>query len=114
MLDVIADGLDDSTAFIGIVNKKFIFMLRVSNACKSLESDGSIAAMTVQEIIRKLGGPVAVGRHLEIRSQAVSHWSTQNRIPAERVPQLVRLARKMRVKVTATQMRPDLDWAALK
>ncbi len=70
--------------------------------------------MSVSEIIRKLGGPVHLGRHLGIRSQAVSLWVRNNRIPAERVPDLERIARDMGVDVRAEDMRPDVSWGVLR
>ncbi len=70
--------------------------------------------MQVSQIIRELGGPVSIGRHLGIRSQAISLWIHKNRIPAERVPQLERLARQIGSRVRAEQMRPDVDWAVLR
>jgi len=70
--------------------------------------------MSVSEIIRQLGGPVSLGRHLGIRSQAVSLWVRNNRIPAERVPELERIARDAGVDVRAEQMRPDVNWGVLR
>lgn len=66
--------------------------------------------MNTRDIIKKLGGPVYVGWYLGINSQAVSHWSSKDRIPAARVPELMRLCNKLGVKITAKQMRPDIDW----
>lgn len=68
----------------------------------------------VSEIVRKLGGPVNIGRHLGIRSQAVSLWIRKDRIPAERVPQLERLARELGSDVRAEHMRPDIEWAVIR
>lgn len=68
----------------------------------------------VSEIVRKLGGPVNIGRHLGIRSQAVSLWIRKDRIPAERVPQLERLARELGADVRAEQMRPDIEWGVIR
>lgn len=70
--------------------------------------------MTVEKIIRSLGGPTIVGTHLGIRSQAVNHWMRLDRVPVDRVPALVRLARKRKVSLRAEQLRPDIDWAAVK
>lgn len=70
--------------------------------------------MTVKEIIRMLGGPVAIATYLDVRSQAVSLWSIKNRIPAERVPQLERRAKELGLPVRAEHMRPDIDWAVLR
>lgn len=70
--------------------------------------------MNVSEIIRKLGGPVRVGRQLGIRSQAVSLWIRADRIPAGRVPQLERMAREHGTDVRAEDMRPDIEWSVLR
>ena len=48
--------------------------------------------MDVSQIVRELGGPAYIGRQMGIRSQAISLWIRKNRIPAERVPDLERLA----------------------
>lgn len=73
-----------------------------------------LSRMKVRTFIQKLGGPVAVGNHLGIRSQAVSHWSAADVIPVSRVPALLRLARKLGVKVTAKQICPGVDWSVFK
>jgi len=70
--------------------------------------------MTVSEIIQSLGGPAAVGRHLGIRGQAVSHWMRKGQVPVDRVPSLVRLSKKLRRGLRADVIRPDIDWAAIK
>ena len=70
--------------------------------------------MNVSEIVKSLGGPVSIGRHLGIRSQAVSLWIRKDRIPADRVPQLERLARQLGSDVRAEQMRPDIEWAVIR
>ena len=70
--------------------------------------------MSVSDIVKQLGGPVSVGRHLHIRSQAVSQWIRKNRIPAERVPELIRFGRERGVELRAEQMRPDIDWSVLR
>lgn len=70
--------------------------------------------MDVREIIQTLGGPAAIARRLEIRSQAVSLWARANRIPLNRVCALERMARELGVHVRAEQMRPDVEWAVLR
>ena len=70
--------------------------------------------MNVSEIVKSLGGPVSIGRQLGIRSQAVSLWIRKDRIPADRVPQLERLARQLGSDVRAEQMRPDIEWAVIR
>lgn len=69
--------------------------------------------MTVREIIAALGGPAVVGRYLGLSSQAVSLWASKG-VPAGRVPALVALGRELGVGVRAEDLRPDLDWAALR
>jgi DNA-binding transcriptional regulator YdaS (Cro superfamily) len=66
--------------------------------------------MNTKEIIKTLGGSAAVGRYLGIRSQAISLWIRTDRIPAERVPSLVRMSNGL---VSANTMRPDVDWDAI-
>lgn len=70
--------------------------------------------MTVKEIIKAIGGPVAVGRRMGIRSQAVSLWIRANRVPAERVPTLEAMCKECGVDVRAEHMRPDVDWGVLR
>ncbi|CAB4145903.1 Putative bacterial antitoxin YdaS [uncultured Caudovirales phage] len=77
----------------------------------SLKSLLSSPTMTTQDIIKMLGGPVWVSQHLGIRSQAVSNWK---RIPLERVPLLLMLAKSMGVEISAEQMRPDVYWTAFR
>lgn len=69
--------------------------------------------MCVQELIQRLGGPAAIGRRLGIRSQAVSLWLSQRRVPLERVPQLLELASELGLTMQAADLRPDYDWAAV-
>lgn len=69
--------------------------------------------MTVKEIITQLGGPVAVGRALSVRPQAVSLWCAADRIPLERVPALLRMAQGQELKLTASDLRGDVDWEAV-
>jgi DNA-binding transcriptional regulator YdaS (Cro superfamily) len=70
--------------------------------------------MTTKEIIKAIGGPVAVGRRMGIRSQAVSLWIRANRIPAERVPTLEAMCKELGLPVRAEDMRPDIEWGALR
>jgi len=70
----------------------------------------SCFAMDMQDIIKQLGGPVFVGQHLGISSQAVSNWK---RVPADRVPQLMGIAKSMGVTIRAEDMRPDIEWRLL-
>jgi DNA-binding transcriptional regulator YdaS (Cro superfamily) len=70
--------------------------------------------MNLPEIIRQLGGPAEIGRHLGIRGQAISHWLRKDQVPIDRVPSLLRLAKKKRFGLRADELRPDIDWAAVK
>lgn len=70
--------------------------------------------MSAKQIIQTLGGPTAIARRFGVRSQAVSLWAINNRIPVERVPELERLARELGLPVRAEHMRPDLDWSVLR
>lgn len=69
--------------------------------------------LRMREIIQSLGGPAEVGRHLGVRSQAVSLWGSTGRIPVERVPALLRLAKERGIELTAWDLRNDIDWAAV-
>lgn len=79
-----------------------------------MASGAIILRMNLRELIHSLGGPAAVGRRLGVRSQAVSLWISHDRIPAERVPSLERLAKELGSPARAEDMRPDVDWAALR
>lgn len=70
--------------------------------------------MTVKDVIEALGGPASVGRLFGINGQAVSLWALKGRIPAERVPTLERRARELGVPLRAEDMRPDVEWSALR
>lgn len=73
-----------------------------------------MGSMDVKEIIKRLGGPTAVARRLDVSPQAVSLWAATDRIPAERVPALEALARELGADVRAEQMRPDVQWSVLR
>jgi DNA-binding transcriptional regulator YdaS (Cro superfamily) len=68
------------------------------------------------DVVQILGGSSIVGRALGVRPQAVSQWMhRQGRgIPIERVLDLIRLGKKQGVVITPQQVRPDLDWDALR
>lgn len=70
--------------------------------------------MKTAQIIKLLGGPAAVGSALGIRGQAVSQWVSKGYVPVGRVPGLVRMAKRLRLRLRAEQVRPDIDWAAVK
>jgi len=94
---LLVSGRDDSRTFMGPV--KFILKVVLTSR-----------PMTTRDIIKKLGGPVYVGWYLGINSQAVSHWSSKDRIPAARVPELMLLCHELGIKITPKQMRPDIKW----
>jgi hypothetical protein len=70
--------------------------------------------MNLHGIIRQLGGPAEIGRQLGIRGQAISHWLRKDQVPIDRVPSLLRLAKQKRLRLRADDLRPDIDWAAVK
>lgn len=55
--------------------------------------------------IHLAGGPSSVARHFGIKPWAVSKWERAGKIPAERIPDLVKL---IRYEVTPHQLRPDV------
>lgn len=57
-----------------------------------------------EDAIAKLGGPSRIARKLGISPWAVSKWR-YSRIPAERVPEIVRLFPE---KIQMHELRPDL------
>lgn len=65
------------------------------------------------DIIRRLGGPRALGRLLGIRSQAISGWMRRGRIPMDRVPTLLGIAQAKGIQLTAYELRPDIPWYTL-
>lgn len=69
---------------------------------------------TTHDIVRRLGGPCELGRKLGIRSQAISGWVRRDRIPMDRVPTLLGLAREQGINLTAYELRPDIPWYTLK
>jgi DNA-binding transcriptional regulator YdaS (Cro superfamily) len=69
--------------------------------------------MTIKELVAKLGGPTKVSQRIRIRPQAVSLWVTKGRVPANRVPTVVRLAREAGLTVRPEEIRSDIDWNAL-
>ena len=70
--------------------------------------------MKVSEIVKMLGGPCRLSKEFGIRSQAVSLWIRKNRVPAERVPTLERIARENGLTLYAEQIRPDVEWHVLR
>lgn len=69
--------------------------------------------MKVREFIQALGGRTAVSQRLGVRPQAISLWLSNEQIPLERVPALLRMAADQRVPVNAEDLRGDYDWAAV-
>ena len=69
--------------------------------------------MTIKELVAKLGGPTKVSQRIQIRPQAVSLWMAKDRVPANRVPTVVRLAREVGLTVRPEEIRSDIDWNAL-
>lgn len=57
--------------------------------------------LQLRRLVRRLGGPVAVGNHLNITSQAVSQWS---RVPSHHQRAVLKLARRLGVTLTADQL----------
>lgn len=70
--------------------------------------------MFAHQVIAILGGTTAVARQLGISSQAVSLWIRKDRIPAERVPSLERVARIQGLPLRAEDMRADVEWSVLR
>lgn len=69
--------------------------------------------MNTKDIINLLGGPAEVGRALGIRPQAVSLWARKGAVPLDRVPEVLRLADEIGLRLTARDLRPDFDWDAV-
>ena len=70
----------------------------------------------LMDIIQRLGGSTCVGKALGVAPQAVSQWMhRQGRgVPIERVLALIRFGKEQKVLITPQQVRPDLDWDALR
>jgi len=70
----------------------------------------------LMDIIQRLGGSTCVGKALGVAPQAVSQWMHRqgNGIPIERVLALIRFGKEQKVLITPQQLRPDLDWDALR
>ena len=76
-------------------------------------SSTNIFGMKPAEIITKLGGPTAVGEALGVTPQAISIWLAKGRIPLERVDEVLHVARDKGIKLKATDIRDDFDWAVI-
>ena len=70
--------------------------------------------MKVSEIVILLGGTGRLAQKLGIKYEAVYNWSAADRIPVARVPALEKLCRKKGLPLRAEDMRPDIDWSALR
>jgi hypothetical protein len=70
--------------------------------------------MDTKNLISQLGGPSFVGRQLRIKPQAVSHWVVRGRVPADRIPSLIRMAKDKGLEVDPCAIRSDVDWEALR
>ena len=71
-------------------------------------------SMKTKDVITLLGGTSKIGKAMGISSQAVSLWIRTNSIPLRRIPSLERLAKQKGLPIRAEDMRPDIDWAALR
>lgn len=69
--------------------------------------------MNTKELVLKLGGPTKVSQKIRIRPQAVSLWVAKNRVPLDRVPSILRLAKEAGLTITPADIRGDIDWAGL-
>jgi DNA-binding transcriptional regulator YdaS (Cro superfamily) len=70
--------------------------------------------MVAKDLIKTLGGPSKLGRLLGVKPQAISLWASKSRVPVERVPALIRLAKSQGLEVRPEDFRADVDWAALR
>jgi DNA-binding transcriptional regulator YdaS (Cro superfamily) len=67
-------------------------------------------------VVQELGGSSVVGRALGVTPQAISQWMHRpsRGIPLDKVLGLIRLGKDQGVVITPQQVRPDLDWDALR
>lgn len=70
--------------------------------------------MNVKQIVELMGGSCKLARSLGIKSQAISLWIKNNRIPLKRVPTLTRLAKEKGLPLKPEDLRADIDWDALR
>jgi len=70
--------------------------------------------MNVRQIVELLGGTCKLARYIGIKSQAVSIWIRKNSIPLIRVPTLTKLSRQKGLPLRPEDIRPDVDWDALR
>jgi DNA-binding transcriptional regulator YdaS (Cro superfamily) len=69
--------------------------------------------MNTKDVIQLLGGPAAIARRIGVQPQAISLWSAAGRVPLERVPALLQMARQDGVALTAADIRSDFDWSSV-
>lgn len=70
--------------------------------------------MKVKEIIQQLGGPTRVAMQLNIIPQAVSHWIREDKVPAARVPSIVRIGKEIELDIEPADLNADVDWTAIR
>ena len=70
--------------------------------------------MKVKQIIQQLGGPTRVAMQLNIIPQAVSHWIREDKVPAARVPSIVRLGKEIELEIEPADLNADVDWIAIR
>lgn len=61
----------------------------------------------IKALIKELGGPVAVARHIGRSHGAVSQWT---RVPAQYVSDLVELSILIGKPIAPERLRPDKPW----
>lgn len=69
--------------------------------------------MQLRNLFIALGGPTQIGARVGCAPQAVSQWLKKDRVPAARVPALVRMAREQGVELRPEMLRNDIDWGGL-
>lgn len=70
--------------------------------------------MNVKEIIQQLGGPTRVAMQLNIIPQAVSHWVREDKVPAARVPSVIRIGKEIGLDIAPHMLNKDVDWDAIR
>lgn len=66
-----------------------------------------MAESRTHKLIYLAGGPATVARVCGVRSQAVSQWISQDRVPLDRCELIERATKGL---VTCEQLRPDVEW----
>ncbi len=64
----------------------------------------------IKELLKRLGGPLAIGRRLGISHGAVCQWQ---KVPVEHVPALVEFSLERGEHVLPSEIRPDVRWSVL-